>query len=415
MLKLIIAAAGLCLIAARAQASELSGPQISDLVAGATIEIDTPLGTRLPIRYSRDGKLSGQAGDLAWYLGAAHDHGRWWVASDQLCHRWSRWFDSVPQCLRLRKEGRIIRWRKYDGNTGIARISVPAPVQTAAVAPPEQPKRPKASAPPEVPPAPSGAAKPPSEPAAVALEPAAGAPEPEPPAVEEAAVPPPAPEQAPAVAEASPLPASQQTEPKSAAQPLFRVANIRGDDVLNVRSGPSADFGIVGGLEPGSRGIAITSACRSKWCPVQHRATSGWVNSAYLAPESPSAPSSTVRDGPDPLRACLTPAARALLDRIEQTFGPVQVVSTCRPGATVPDMWRASRHAGGNAVDFTAGSRKAAIVAWLIANHRSGGTMTYPGMDHIHVDIGPRFVSIASRPEWSGGRAYYGLSEAERR
>ena len=71
---------------------------------------------------------------------------------------------------------------------------------------------------------------------------------------------------------------------------MFRVVNVRGDDVLNVRSGPSADFDIVGGLPPGSRGIAITNACRATWCPVQHRATSGWVNSAYLAPEGPSSP-----------------------------------------------------------------------------------------------------------------------------
>jgi hypothetical protein len=59
-------------------------------------------------------------------------------------------------------------------------------------------------------------------------------------------------------------------------------------------------------------------------------------------------------------------------------------------------------------VDFDAGSRKARIVEWLIANHRAGGVMTYAGMDHIHVDIGPHFVSIAGGRHWSswsrGGR-----------
>ena len=111
-----------------------------------------------------------------------------------------------------------------------------------------------------------------------------------------------------------------------------------------------------------------------------------------------------MRDSPKAPRSCLRPAARALLDRIEQQFGPVQVIFTCRPGATVPGTWRPSRHASGNAVDFNAGSRKAEIVAWLIANHRSGGTMTYPGMDHIHVDIGPRFASIAGGPRWMSWR-----------
>jgi len=103
---------------------------------------------------------------------------------------------------------------------------------------------------------------------------------------------------------------------------------------------------------------------------------------------------------PGTSRGCLTSAARALLGRIEAQFGGVQIVSTCRPGARIAGTGRISRHASGNAVDFNApGGRKAAIVRWLIANHKSGGTMTYAGMNHIHVDIGYRFVSLNS-----GGR-----------
>jgi hypothetical protein len=102
---------------------------------------------------------------------------------------------------------------------------------------------------------------------------------------------------------------------------------------------------------------------------------------------------------PGTSRGCLTPSARALLGRIESQFGGVQIISTCRPGARIAGTGRISRHASGNAVDFNAGGRKAAIVRWLIANHKSGGTMTYAGMSHIHVDIGYRFVSLNS-----GGR-----------
>ncbi|MBC7831473.1 MAG: hypothetical protein H7Y62_05595, partial [Hyphomicrobium sp.] len=58
------------------------------------------------------------------------------------------------------------------------------------------------------------------------------------------------------------------------------------------------------------------------------------------------------------------------------------------------------RHASGNAVDFEAGKRKGAIIDWLVANHKKGGTMTYPSMSHIHVDVGQHFVSLA------GGRKY---------
>jgi len=99
-------------------------------------------------------------------------------------------------------------------------------------------------------------------------------------------------------------------------------------------------------------------------------------------------------------RGCLTQAARALLGRIEAQFGAMQLISTCRPGARIAGSGRISKHASGNAVDFNAGGRKGAVVRWLIANHKSGGTMTYSGMSHIHVDIGPRFVSLGSR---SGG------------
>lgn len=97
-------------------------------------------------------------------------------------------------------------------------------------------------------------------------------------------------------------------------------------------------------------------------------------------------------------RACLTSAARALLNRIEGRFGSVQIVSTCRPGARIRGTGKRSKHASGEAIDFKVpGGRKAEVIRWLLANHRSGGTMTYPGMSHIHVDIGYRFVSLAGR------------------
>jgi Peptidase M15 len=99
-------------------------------------------------------------------------------------------------------------------------------------------------------------------------------------------------------------------------------------------------------------------------------------------------------------RGCLTTAARALLDRIETHFGKMQIISTCRPGAVIAGSGRRSKHATGEAIDFNAGGRKGQVVRWLIANHKSGGTMTYRGMSHIHVDVGYHFVSLNS----GGGR-----------
>jgi hypothetical protein len=107
-------------------------------------------------------------------------------------------------------------------------------------------------------------------------------------------------------------------------------------------------------------------------------------------------------------RSCLTSAARGLLNRIEAQFGAMQVISTCRPGARIRKTGKASRHASGNAVDFNAGSRKGAVISWLLANHHSGGTMTYSHSSHIHVDIGPRFVSL------SGSRSRFAASSGRK-
>lgn len=203
-------------------------------------------------------------------------------------------------------------------------------------------------------------------------------------------------------------------------EPAFRVTNVAAADVLNVRDGPSPSNVVVGMLAPDARAIRITGPCRSGWCPVAHEAMSGWVNRSFLTLEEGAAPgrsggrAETPRDDASAPRACLTSAARALLDAIEARFGPVRVVSTCRPGARIAGSGRLSRHASGNAVDFDAGSRKAAVLAWLLASHRTGGTMTYPGMDHIHVDIGPYFVSLAGRRHRAApmaARAGGGLAE----
>ncbi len=414
MLKAFITAGCLCAAnVASAQTSGLSGPEIRELIAGAAVEIDTPIGTKLPIHYTPDGRISGQARELASYLGASADTGRWWINSDQLCHKWNRWFDAEPQCLRLRKEGRTIHWLSQDGNSGTAVITVPAPVVAAAV------ERKMHVAAPQLPPT-----------DADTTAPRAQVPEPQNAAADQPLVAPlsaeaPVPQQRTQRTLPSNAPSLPQTDElnKRPAAPLFVVANVEADDVLNVRSGPSTDFDIVAELQPGSRGVSITGTCRSEWCPVQHALTKGWVNRTYLADDqalSSTRPASIedllaangvahtrpaeLRDPPDAPRTCLTPPARALLERIEQKFGPVKLVSTCRPGATIAGTGRPSKHASGNAIDFDAGSRKGQIVEWLIANHRDGGTMTYPDMDHIHVDIGPHFVSIAGGRHWASWR-----------
>ncbi|MBS0233204.1 MAG: DUF882 domain-containing protein [Proteobacteria bacterium] len=94
---------------------------------------------------------------------------------------------------------------------------------------------------------------------------------------------------------------------------------------------------------------------------------------------------------------CLTSEARNLLARIRSQFSNVEIVSTCRPGAKIAGTNYPSRHASGQAIDFRVPGRKAEVVRWLIAHDHMGGIMTYSDMDHIHVDVGPRFVAL-NRP-----------------
>lgn len=453
MLKRAMSAVCVCVpMSAMAEPAQLSGRDLGDMLPGATIQIDAPLGYKLPVRYGQDGALLGEAGDLASYLGSPRDTGKWWVRGDQVCHKWSKWLDGKLQCMRLRKEGRILHWVNQDGDKGTASITASAPprpaaapaqvAMAAAVAPQPittSPEVRRAQAP-QAPdlaakPAPQAAITPPAAerliapvpvPAAPRVAPAAAAARPSQPAVDAAPV-----QTAAGVRSlASPaMTAPPERADARTATGSFVVTNVRENDVLNVRSGPSSEFDVVAALKPGSRGVAITGECQSEWCPVRHAGASGWVNSVYLADEATFAtlaafrqtavaaaatvppakmPITAYRGSPDAPRTCLTAAARALLQTIESRFGAVRVVSTCQAGATIAGSGRPSRHASGNAVDFDAGARKGEILRWLIANHKAGGTMTYPDMGHIHVDIGPHFVSIAGgerSASWRGSRS----------
>lgn len=72
----------------------------------------------------------------------------------------------------------------------------------------------------------------------------------------------------------------------------YRVVNVAGWDVLNMRARPSAGAAVVDMLRPGSHGIiAAEGPCRrigtsSRWCPVTHydgdRVVSGWANARFL-------------------------------------------------------------------------------------------------------------------------------------
>lgn len=100
-------------------------------------------------------------------------------------------------------------------------------------------------------------------------------------------------------------------------------------------------------------------------------------------------------------RACLTAQTRAVLAQLEGHFGPVRVISTCRPGAVIAGSGRPSMHRYGRAVDFVPPpGRRAAMLSWL-RGHAGGSVITYRS-GHIHFDTGG-----ASRLAYGGGRRSY--------
>lgn len=95
---------------------------------------------------------------------------------------------------------------------------------------------------------------------------------------------------------------------------------------------------------------------------------------------------SRARDG-SVSRACLTAQTRAVLAQMEGQFGPVKVVSTCRPGAVIAGSGRPSEHRYGKAVDFVPPSgQRTAMISWL-RGHAGGSVITYRS-GHIHFDTG---------------------------
>ncbi len=334
MFRSLIASAIVVTSGAWAHAAEptpLSEQDLRILVPGSAIEIDTPLGTVVPVRFSTDGTMTGEAGKLASMLGAERDRGRWWVMGDQLCFKWFRWFDAERRCLKLSRDGNHIAWAEQggDADTGTATIvALAEPVIVQAKKKPEPERanavRPEIAEAPPPPPEPEPAKTQPTFANLTIISRAEAA---TPPAVQENDDAKPADEQAapavppqkpaasvkpkptvkavPAKADTKPAPSSakqrdvgRQTPAAKPAvrkatpakptfnEPTYQVARVEEDDVLNIRSGPSEYHAAVGAIPPAGRGVKIVGACEGDWCPITHGRAKGWVNSYYLSPEA---------------------------------------------------------------------------------------------------------------------------------
>src|SRR5262252_10946775 len=102
---------------------ELDNATLKETVAGKTVHLDTPFGVAIPITYHANGLMSGTAGVLEYFLGAQADRGRWWVSNGKLCQKWFKWLDAQPSCMRLKRDGDKITWRRDDGLSGTATIA----------------------------------------------------------------------------------------------------------------------------------------------------------------------------------------------------------------------------------------------------------------------------------------------------
>ena len=65
---------------------------------------------------------------------------------------------------------------------------------------------------------------------------------------------------------------------------LFDVTDVADDDVLNIRTRPSAGAEILGSLAPDARGVEVVAHDASgRWAQINTGEHSGWVALRYLA------------------------------------------------------------------------------------------------------------------------------------
>jgi uncharacterized protein YraI len=65
----------------------------------------------------------------------------------------------------------------------------------------------------------------------------------------------------------------------------YKVSGVAANDVLNIRSGPDANSGIVSSIPPDGRGVRIVGGCSGQWCPIDYLNARGWVNRRFLVSE----------------------------------------------------------------------------------------------------------------------------------
>jgi len=123
---LLAAGLGLATTAAiGAESTKLTGDELRKAISGKTVYLKIS-GFELPIRYAANGRMTGKMGTVAASFAkgdGAQDSGKWWVAEDQLCQKWTSWMNGKQYCYKLSRRGSTVHWVRNDGRSGTARIS----------------------------------------------------------------------------------------------------------------------------------------------------------------------------------------------------------------------------------------------------------------------------------------------------
>ena len=121
---IIAASFALTATAALAESTALAGDELKKAISGKTVFLNIS-GFELPISYSANGRMSGKMSTIAASFSrgdGTQDHGKWWVAGDQLCQQWSTCMDGKSYCYKLTRDGATVHWTRNDGRSGTARI-----------------------------------------------------------------------------------------------------------------------------------------------------------------------------------------------------------------------------------------------------------------------------------------------------
>lgn len=108
----------------KAAEAALSGDGLRQAVSGKTVYLKIS-GFELPIQYSSRGTMKGSMSLVAAAFSrgdGSSDRGKWWIANDQLCQKWSSWMESRTYCYKFSLNGNAVRWVRDDGRSGTARI-----------------------------------------------------------------------------------------------------------------------------------------------------------------------------------------------------------------------------------------------------------------------------------------------------